>query len=241
MKAVWSACHCWVSGGRRRGETGGGAEELLECGHEVAGGQAVQVEQGQHLADLRGLAAPRRQDRGGEPLVLAGGLVDALVVHPQRLHLDRSGRAPSRTISSSSEPPLGVVLSSLTTVSMGAPSRPTRQRRPCSMTYRSIHREGTPPSVRADPQVLSIARKPDLVHCVVFKPLRPEPREGVTKDEDPRRNWGRACARRLTVDTVTSARWRVRTWAHRGVPAVSDLPSRAGHGPLGSPRRCDIS
>ncbi|GED83207.1 hypothetical protein TNCT6_02920 [Streptomyces sp. 6-11-2] len=52
----------------------------------------MQVEQRQHLADLRGLAAPRRQNRGGEPLALAGGLVDALVVHPRRLHLDYASR-----------------------------------------------------------------------------------------------------------------------------------------------------
>lgn len=79
-------------GDRRRGEPGGGAEELLGRGHEVARRQAVQVEQRQHLAGLRRLAAPRRQNRGGEPLALAGGVVDALVVHPRRLHLDRAGR-----------------------------------------------------------------------------------------------------------------------------------------------------
>ena len=58
-------------GHRGRRQAGRGAEELLQRGHEVAGGQAVQVEQRQHLADLRGLAAPRRQDRRGEPLALA--------------------------------------------------------------------------------------------------------------------------------------------------------------------------
>ncbi|MFF8911498.1 DUF6193 family natural product biosynthesis protein [Streptomyces olivaceoviridis] len=30
------------------------------------------------------------------------------------------------------------------------------------MTYRSIHREGAPPSVRSDPQVLSIAPSPRI-------------------------------------------------------------------------------
>lgn len=51
----------------------------------------MQVEQRQHLADLRRLAAPRRQDRGREPLTLARALVDPLVVHPRSLHLHRPG------------------------------------------------------------------------------------------------------------------------------------------------------
>lgn len=78
-------------GDRGRREPGRVAEELLQRGHEVAGGQAVQVEQ-QHLTDLRGLAAPRREDRQAEPLALARCLVDALVVHPRRLHLHHAGR-----------------------------------------------------------------------------------------------------------------------------------------------------
>lgn len=52
----------------------------------------MQVEQREYLADLRGLAAPGRQDRGGEPLTLARLLVDAFVVHPWRLHLYCAGR-----------------------------------------------------------------------------------------------------------------------------------------------------
>lgn len=79
-------------GDRGRGEPGRAAEELLQGGHEVAGGQAVQVEQRQHLADLRGLAAPGRQDRRGEPLALARLGIDALVVDSRRLHLDHAGR-----------------------------------------------------------------------------------------------------------------------------------------------------
>jgi hypothetical protein len=59
------------AGDPRRRQPGRRPQELLECGHEVARRQAVEIEQGQHLADLRGLAAPRRQDRGGEPLALA--------------------------------------------------------------------------------------------------------------------------------------------------------------------------
>jgi hypothetical protein len=46
----------------------------------------------QHLVDLRGLAAPRRQNRGGEPCPLAGVGIDSLVVDPWDGHLDRAGR-----------------------------------------------------------------------------------------------------------------------------------------------------
>ncbi|GGT14245.1 hypothetical protein GCM10010254_38570 [Streptomyces chromofuscus] len=52
----------------------------------------MQVEQRQHPAGLRRLVAPRRQDRRREPLALARGLIDALIVHPWRLYLDRAGR-----------------------------------------------------------------------------------------------------------------------------------------------------
>lgn len=76
-------------GGRR--EPGAGAEELLKCGHEVTGGQAVQIEQRQHLADLRRLPGPGRQDRRGEPLALTGRLVDP-PVHARGFDLDRPGR-----------------------------------------------------------------------------------------------------------------------------------------------------
>ena len=72
------------------------AEELPERGHEVPGRQTVQVEQRQHLADLRGLARPRRQDRRAEPHPLARGRVGALVVHPRRGHLHRPGAGQHR-------------------------------------------------------------------------------------------------------------------------------------------------
>jgi hypothetical protein len=77
-------------GDHRRRQPGRRAEELPQRGHEVARGQAVQVQQRQHLGDLRGLPAPRRQDRRGEPLTLAGCGVDALVVDPGHGHLDRA-------------------------------------------------------------------------------------------------------------------------------------------------------
>jgi len=68
-----------------------GAEELLQRGHEIATREPMQVEQRQHLADLRAAAAPRRQDRRGEPLALTG-FIDAHVVDPRRADLDRSRR-----------------------------------------------------------------------------------------------------------------------------------------------------
>ncbi len=52
----------------------------------------MQVEQRQYFGDLRGLAAPRGQDLGGEPLALTGGLVHAPVVHPGRGDLDGTCR-----------------------------------------------------------------------------------------------------------------------------------------------------
>lgn len=51
----------------------------------------MQVQQRQYLGDLRGLAAPCRQNHRREPLPLAGGRVDASVVDPRRADLDRAG------------------------------------------------------------------------------------------------------------------------------------------------------
>lgn len=79
------------------------AEELPERRHEVPGRQAAQVQQRQHLADLRGLTCPRRQDRRAEPHPLARVRVGALVVHPRRGHLHRASTGqyrprPGRTV-----------------------------------------------------------------------------------------------------------------------------------------------
>jgi hypothetical protein len=52
----------------------------------------MQVQQRQHLGDLRGLARPRRQDRRGEPHPLTGGLIDPPVVDPRRPHRQRARR-----------------------------------------------------------------------------------------------------------------------------------------------------
>jgi len=80
---------------RRRGQPRRRPQELPQRWHEVQRGQAMQVEQRQHLRHLRRAPAPRRQDRGGELHPLTS-LVDALVVHPRRHHLDRPRRGAHR-------------------------------------------------------------------------------------------------------------------------------------------------
>ncbi len=50
----------------------------------------MQLQQWQHLVDLRGLADPGRQDRRAEPLALPGVGVNPSVVDPRRDHLHRS-------------------------------------------------------------------------------------------------------------------------------------------------------
>jgi hypothetical protein len=77
-------------------EPRGGAEELLQRWDEVATRQAVQIQQRQHVADLRRPATPWRQDRRGKPLPFTRRLVDALVVHPGRDHVDRAGAGHHR-------------------------------------------------------------------------------------------------------------------------------------------------
>jgi hypothetical protein len=52
----------------------------------------VQVQQRQHLAHLRGLARPGRQDRRGKPLPLTGIGIDTTVVDSRRGDLDGPGR-----------------------------------------------------------------------------------------------------------------------------------------------------
>ena len=90
-KVLASSCHCaGQPGDRGRRQPGTGSEELLQRRTEVAGRQAVQVQQRQHLGHLRGLARPRRQDRRGKPLPLTGIGIDALVVDPRRGHRHRT-------------------------------------------------------------------------------------------------------------------------------------------------------
>ncbi|CAM3496404.1 hypothetical protein MYIN104542_30460 [Mycobacterium intermedium] len=50
----------------------------------------MQVQQRQHLADLRGLARPGRQDRRRKPLSLTRIGINPFVVHPRRGDLDRT-------------------------------------------------------------------------------------------------------------------------------------------------------
>jgi hypothetical protein len=73
----------------RRRQAGGRAEELPQRGHEVPAREPVQIQQRQYLGDLRGLAAPGRQDRRGEPAPFARVGVGAAVVDPRRDHLHR--------------------------------------------------------------------------------------------------------------------------------------------------------
>ncbi len=75
----------------------------------------MQIQQRQHLGDLRALAAPRRQDRRGEPGPLTGRRVDALVVHPRRLDGHRAGRGQHltrlvRAVADHQAPAVGVPL-----------------------------------------------------------------------------------------------------------------------------------
>jgi hypothetical protein len=81
------------AGHHRSRQTSGRAEERFQRGHEVAGGQAMQIQQRKHLADLGALAAPGRQDRAGEAGLLAGDRVQPAVVDPGRGH--RDGSCPS--------------------------------------------------------------------------------------------------------------------------------------------------
>ena len=50
----------------------------------------MQIQQRQHLADLRGSACPRRQDRRGKPLPLTGIRIHPPVGDPRRPHRDRT-------------------------------------------------------------------------------------------------------------------------------------------------------
>jgi hypothetical protein len=65
-------------------------EELFQGWDEVAGGQPVQVQQRQHLTDLRALAAPGRQDHRAEPGPLAGHRIHPAVIDPRRPHRNRT-------------------------------------------------------------------------------------------------------------------------------------------------------
>jgi hypothetical protein len=127
-------------GHRGPGQSCRRAEELLQCGHEVPGGQSVQVEQRQDLGDLRRLAAPRRQDLRGEPSTLAGGRRPG-------------GRSPAPPRTGPGET-FGIHYAEH---GRTLPTRPAT--RAYSVTIRII-REGTPSACPpgTDPQVPSIAR-----------------------------------------------------------------------------------
>ena len=88
----WCSSHSLHSPGDRRRRQPGGvlAEQALQRRAEVAGREAAQVQDRDHLADLRRPARVRRQDPRAELLPLAGLLVDALVVHARRPDRDRA-------------------------------------------------------------------------------------------------------------------------------------------------------
>jgi hypothetical protein len=85
-------------GDRGRRQSVAGAQELLQRRGEVAGGQAMQIQQRQHLRRLRRLPCPGGQDRRRKPASLPGGLVDALIVDPRR----RTVTAPAAVVTSRS-------------------------------------------------------------------------------------------------------------------------------------------
>jgi hypothetical protein len=73
----------------------------------------MQIQQRQHFGDLRGLAAPGRQDHRGVPVPLAGGLVDTLFVDPRCADLDRAGRGehpPRHRVAVSHHQPVAVLV-----------------------------------------------------------------------------------------------------------------------------------
>ena len=74
----------------RRQPRGVLAQQIPQRRPEVAGREAVQIQDRQHLGHLRRPPRVRRQDPRAEPLALPGLLVDALVVHPRRPDRDRA-------------------------------------------------------------------------------------------------------------------------------------------------------
>src|SRR5512147_3032634 len=75
----------------RRQARGVLAEQLLERRLEVTGREPAEIQDRDHLTDLRRAPGVRGQDPRAEPLTLAGVLIDALVVHPRGLDRDRPG------------------------------------------------------------------------------------------------------------------------------------------------------
>ena len=69
-----------------------GAEELGQRRPEIGAGQAVQIQQRQHLRHPRRLPRPGRQDRRGEPAPLTAHPIDTFVVDPRRPHSHGTGR-----------------------------------------------------------------------------------------------------------------------------------------------------
>jgi hypothetical protein len=83
-------------GDDRRGQARTPAEECLQGGHEVLAGQTVQIQQRQHLGDLRRAPAPARQEHALEPLARARRRVDPPVVHSWAHDLDLADAGADR-------------------------------------------------------------------------------------------------------------------------------------------------
>ena len=65
----------------------------------------MQVQQREHLGDLRALAAPRRQDHRPEPDPRTARRVDPAVVHPRRRHRHRASTSRDRALAGVAVPP----------------------------------------------------------------------------------------------------------------------------------------
>ena len=74
----------------RRQPRGVLAQQIPQRRPEVPGREPVQVQDRQHLGDLRRPSGVRRQDPRAEPLALPTLIIDALVVHPRRVDRDRT-------------------------------------------------------------------------------------------------------------------------------------------------------
>src|SRR5208282_920410 len=89
------------------------AEQISERGPEVAGREAVQVQDREYLGDLRRAPCVRRQDLRAEPFAFPGVLLDALVVDPRRLDRHRPGpdrHAPLPRVAVAHDQPLAVLV-----------------------------------------------------------------------------------------------------------------------------------
>jgi hypothetical protein len=103
-------------GDHRGRQAGRGAEERLQRRHEVQARQSMQVQQRQHLGHLGAAPTPSGQDLAVELHPLAGGGVQAAVVHPRADHLDLAdpgGEAARRGVPVADHQPVAVLVDQL--------------------------------------------------------------------------------------------------------------------------------